>query len=157
MDRLFGIGLAVGFLISGVAAILITISQQLGIALIILGGIFLFLFANPKSPVRKYWWSISGKLGVVLISKLGVGDTYLTIHVGLRAMSVIRVDKIVLKIGGKRLPSDWESARVEADENRYINFTRPDWLHVGEYTASIIAYAPGGFSKSEKFLVKVDS
>jgi len=161
MDRLFGIGIAVGFIISGVAAILITISQQLGITLLILGGIFLFLFAYPKSPIRKYWWSVSGKLGVVNIGTMGintvgVGAEYLTIHVGLRAASVIRVDKIVLKIGRKSLVSNWESTRVEADETRYINFTRPDWLHVGEYKANLIAYTPDGFSKSERFLIEVD-
>lgn len=156
MERLFVVGLALGFLISGVAAILITISQQLGIVLILLAGILLFLFANPRSPVRGKWWSASGKLGVVCIGTVGVSDDYLTIHVGLRAASVSRVDKIVLRIGRKSLLSDWKSTRVEADETRYINFIRPDWLYTGEYEASIIAYTPDGFSKTEKFPVKVD-
>jgi hypothetical protein len=156
MERLFSAGLAVGFFISGVAAILITISQQLGMALIVVAVIVGFLFVNPKSPVRRKWWSVSGELGVVVISKVGVSREYLTVHVGLRAVSVIQVDKIVLRIARKQLLSDWKSARVEADETRYINFTRPNWLHIGDYRACVIAYTPDGFSKSEKFSLIVD-
>lgn len=157
MERLFGAGLAIGFLISGVVAILITISQQLGIALVVVGIVLVFLFVNPKSPVREKWWSISGKLGVVLIHKMGVGNEYLTAHVGLRAVSVIQVDKIVLKIGHESLLSDWKSTRVEADETRYINFIRPNWLYAGDYAACLIAYTLEGFSRSEKFTLTVDN
>ena len=132
-------------------------SQWVGIALLSLAVVWGFLFVNPKSPVRKYWWSVSSRLGIVPITNVGVSDRDLTIHVGLRAVSVIRVDKIGLKIGCKQLLSDWQTTRVEAGEHRYINFARPDWLYVGEYKASLIAYTPDGFSKSEKFLIKVDN
>ena len=126
-----------------------------GLPFFIAGGVVIGLFVNPKSPVRRYCCSISGKLGVILIDGMNAGHKYLTAYVGLRAVSVIQVDKIILKIGGKRLLSDWEATRVEADKSRYINFVRPDWLHVGEYEARLIAYTPEGFSKSEKFLIKV--
>jgi hypothetical protein len=162
VERQFGVGLAVGFLISGAAAILITVSQQLGIALIVVAIILGFLFVNPKSPVRKQWWLVSGKLGVVCINNrgfgnVGVGDKYLTIDIGLRAVSVIQVDKMVLKVGRKQLLSDWVSKRVEADEIQYINFIRPSWLCAGNYEAYLIAYTPDGISKSEEFPLIVDS
>jgi hypothetical protein len=63
---------------------------------------------------------------------------------------------ITRKIGRKQLSSDWKPTRVEADESKYVYFAKPDWLNIGEYKARLIAYTPDGFSKSEKFIVKVN-
>jgi len=155
MERQFSAGIAVGFFISGVAAILITISQQLGVALIAVGVILGFLFVNPKSPVKKKWWSISNRLGVVPISIIRVDAECITIHIGLRAVSEIKVDRIHLKIGRRDVPSDWESSVVQADEAPYINFSRPQWLCSGEYKGHLVAYTPDGFSKSSKLCIEV--
>ena len=62
MDRRFSLGLVIGFFVSGVACLMITISMQLGIGLIVVAFILSFLFLNPKSPVIKHWWSASDKL-----------------------------------------------------------------------------------------------
>jgi len=156
MDFKFSLGLFIGFIVAG-ASFIIGSSHCIGISILVLTVIWGFSFVNPKSPVRKYWWSVSSKLGIVSLSKVGVNDRYLTIYVGLRSVSVNQVDKICLKIRRKQLVSDWQPTRVEADESRYINFTRPDWLHKGEYEANLIAYTPYGFSRSEKFLVRVDT
>ena len=133
---------------------------NIGLVLVIIGAIWGFLFVNPRSPVRKYCWSVSGKLGVVLIyngrHNVGVGDSYLSVYVGLRALSDVQVDKINLRIMRKRLLSDWKPKVIQGDNSQIINFPRPSWLHRGEYEAYLIAYTPDGFSKSEKFLVKVD-
>ncbi len=156
MERTFYIGITIGFFISGVLAILIAISQQLGFALIVLSIILGFLFINPKSPVKRKWWSISGRLGIVCVTKVGVSNEYLTINTGLRALSVVQVEKIVLKIGRKQLSSDWKAIRVEADECKYVNFKRPNWLHAGDYKAYLIAYTPNGFSKSNQISLRID-
>jgi len=156
MDSKLSLGLFIGFILTG-ASLMIGPSQCAGISVWVLTAIWGFLFVYPKSPVRKYWWSVSGKLGVVHIRNVGITNRDLTIFVGFRAVSVIQIDKIVLKIGRKQLLSDWEPRRVKADESCYIKFTRQNWLCAGEYNVRVIAYTPDGFSKSEKFPLTVDS
>lgn len=161
MDSKFSLGILFSFILGGVGSI---IGPQLWIAigLFVVASILAFLFVNPKSPVRRRWWSISNRLGIVLINYgptkniVGIGDKYLTIHVGLRAISDIQVDKIELKIGRNSLLSDWKSSVIQGDEPRYINFTRPNWLRKGQYKSHLVARTPDGFSKSKKFPVKVD-
>ena len=160
MDFKFSLGLVIAFIFGGVGFIK---GPQLWIAigLFVVASILAFLFVNPKSPVRRQWWSVSNRLGIVLMNLptkniVGIGDKYLTIHVGLRAISDIQVDKIELKIGRNSLLSDWKSSVIQGDEPRYINFTRPNWLRKGQYKSHLVARTPDGFSKSKKFLVKVD-
>lgn len=102
MDRLFFIGLAIGFFVSGVAAILITVSQQLGIGLVLLSFVLAFLFAYPQSPVRKYWWSVSGKLGITTSEEPGykarANSEYISVWVLVTSWTGIIVEKIVIKI-----------------------------------------------------------
>ncbi len=138
MERQFSIGLVLGLIISGVACLMIAISQQLGIGLIISGSIWSFLFIHPKSPVRKRWWSVSSKLGITLADnskvQLDVSEKNFTIRVGLVAVPSIQVDKISLKIGHTRLwSSNWTPMDIKALEAPYINFPMPHQLGRGYY------------------------
>ena len=103
MERRFSVGLVLGLGISGVACLLIGVSQQVGIGLLIVGFIGGFLFINPKSPVRERWWSTSDKLRIQVVRnediKLGVGEGRFTVYIGFVAMPSIQVDKISLRIG----------------------------------------------------------
>ena len=96
MERQFSIGLVAGFLISGVACIMITVSLQLGIGLFALGCILGFLFVYPKSPVRRQWWSISNKLSITpgdnSVIRVNANDENFTIGVGTVAMSSFYVE-----------------------------------------------------------------
>ncbi len=120
MERQFSVGLAVGLVISGVACLMVTVSQQVGIGLILVAIVWWFLFIFPKSPVRRYWWSVSSKLGITLAdgSEVQVGTTEgsIVFRVGLRAMPSIQVNKIGLRIGQRTLGSNWEPTEIKADE-----------------------------------------
>lgn len=52
--------------------------------------------------------------------------------------------------------SNWEALDIKANEARYINFPKPHRLGKGEYQAKLKAHTPEGFTKSEKFKIKVD-
>jgi hypothetical protein len=161
MDSKFSLGLIIAFIFGGVGVLIGLLGHQLWIAIgfFVVASILAFLFICPKSPVRRRCLSVSSRLGIVLIKSptiVRIGDKYLTIHVGLRAISDIQVDKIELKIGRNSLLSDWKSSEIQGDESRYINFTRPNWLCKGQYEAYLVTYTPDGTSKSEKFPVKVD-
>jgi hypothetical protein len=81
---------------------------------------------------------------------------YLTVYKTLRVLSPIKVDRIVLSIGRKKIiPHDWESYEVTGDESGYIDFDRPGWLPNGNHSARLIAYTPDGYSKSDKFTLEV--
>lgn len=140
---------------------MITVSQQLGIGLILVSFVLLFLFAYPKSPVRKYWWSISSKLMFAIPQELGYEPTVskenISVWVDLSTHSVMMVNKIELKITQKEgIPSfEWKSHKVGGREHKRLDFKRPDWLGVGKYEAKLIAYTPDGFSKSDKFILDV--
>jgi len=158
MDFKFSFGLFLGGILAG-CSFMIGASQWVGIAILILTAIWGFLFLNPKSPVKRRWWSVSNKLGITpvdVIYNIDIGDSALTINVRLRTMSGIQVDEISLKIGRKRLVSDYPPMFVKADEERHINFQIPNWIRKGTYQAYLIAHTPDGFSKSKKQLIKVD-
>jgi hypothetical protein len=159
MERLFSIGLVVGIFISGVACLMVSISQQVGIGLIAVATIWVFLFVCPKSPVKMIWWSVSCKLGITLADdsemQIGVNEENFTIRIGLIAVPSIQIDKISLKIGHTRLwASNWTPMEVKAVESQYINFTKPLKFGKGRYDASLCAHTPDGFSKSKKFFIK---
>lgn len=135
-------------------------SQHIGIAILVLTAIWGFLFVNPMSPAKKYWWSVSGKLAIMTLQTLGykakVDSEYISVWVELRPQSSIMVDKIVIKIGRERITSsDWKSHEVAEREHKFLDFKRPDWLGVGEHEAKLIAYTPEGYSKSRKFILEV--
>ena len=153
MERQFGIGLFVGFFVSGVASLMIDIGQQLGIGLIIIAFIWAFLFVNPKSPVRKIWWSISGKLGITALKNYWFNDSTITIPVGYNVIPSVQVDRIALRIRRQRLIANYACETLEASGILYLQFPRPDWLNNGKYEAYLIAYTPEGFSKSKKFSI----
>jgi len=138
-------------------------SQYIGIVFLVLGIIWLLLFVSPKSPVKKYWWSASGKLMFVIPQELGykptVSKEIISVWVDITAPSGIMVSKIVLKITQKEgIPSfEWKSHEVMTREHRFLDFKRPDWLDIGEYETKLIAYTPEGFSKSRKFILEVGS
>ena len=160
MNRLFSLGLIIGFFVSGVACLMITISQQLGIGLIIVAIILSFLFLNPKSPVKKHWWSVSDKIAVVNLQYTGGGargnDKYISVYAELRPRSIIRVDRIDLETKrGKITSSDWTAKDITVDESMFVNFERPDWLGAGKHEAKLKAFTPEGTSKSGKFIVEV--
>ncbi|MFC1931153.1 hypothetical protein ACFLXJ_02995 [Chloroflexota bacterium] len=136
-------------------------SQFVGFALFSLAVVWFFLFVNPKSPVRRIWWSTS-KLGITLADSsefgININEEEFTIRVGLFAVPAIRVDKISLKIGQTRVwASNWKPMDIKAIEAPFIKFPKPHQLGKGQYYANLKAHTPEGFSKSEKFLIKVDS
>jgi len=135
-------------------------SQCIGIAILALTAIWGFLFVNPISPVKKYWWSASGKLTFIITQEPGYRATanneYISVWIELVSWSGIMVDRIILKIGRKRIPSfDWRPHEVLAREHKFREFKRPDWLDMGVYKAHLIAYTPEGYSKSRKFMLEV--
>jgi hypothetical protein len=139
---------------------MVDISQQVGIGLIIIACILALLFICPKSPVRKKWWSASGKLAITLAddSKVGVSvdEGNIIVRVGLIAIPSIQVDKITLRIGRmKPCVSDWKPMEVKAVESRYINFQKPSEISKGCYNARLCAYTPDGYSKSNKFSLEI--
>ena len=160
-------GLFISLTIGGMAAMTVGIlsfaeaSLCVGTVMLMLAAIWWFLFLNPKSPVKKYWWSIPDKLMFVVSKELGykakVNSEYISCWIDLTSQSGIKVDKIVLKITQKeRIPSfEWKSHEVVAREHKFLDFKRPDWLGVGEYEAKLIAYTPEGYSKSRKFILEV--
>ena len=139
---------------------MIGISQCTGLAILVLTIIWGFLFVNPISPVKKIWWSASGKLAIMIVQEAGyrakVNSEYISVWIELVSWSGIMVDRIVLKIGHKRITlSDWKPHEVMAREHKFHDFERPDWLDVGKYEAQLIAYTPEGYSKSRKFRLEV--
>ena len=135
-------------------------SQWVGIALLSLAGVCGFLFVNPKSPVRKIWWSTS-KLGLTVAQntevRVNANDEDSAIHVGMVAVPCIYVEKVRLKIGGTRIWAlNWEPMEVKAIEAPYIKFPKPHQLGKGCYNARLYAHTPEGFSKSKKFSIRVD-
>lgn len=155
MERQFSIGLVVGLVLSGVACLMIEISQQVGIGLIVVGFIWGFLFINPKSPVRKRWWSASGKLRIQVVRnadiELEAGEGSFIVYIGFVAMPSIQVDKISLRIGRRRFwASNWEPREVAATEAWYVSFLKSPQLGKGHYNAKVYAHTPDGLSKSEK-------
>ena len=159
MDRQFSLGLTIGFILGGIG-FMIGASQWVGIALLSLAGVGGVLFVNPKSPVRKIWWS-TNKLGITpadnSVIRVNANDENFTIRVGMVAVPSIYVSKISLKIARIRVWAlNWEPMEVKATEAPYIKFTKPHQLGKGSYNASLYAYTPEGFSKSKKFSIRVD-
>ena len=151
-------GLVVGLLVSGVACLMISISQQIGIGLIIIAVILAFLFVSPLSPVKRKWWSASSKLGITLADDIEVIHEHInqdnfTIRVGLVAVPSIQIEKICLKLGQKKLwASNWETEEIKAIESKYVSFPNPK-LGEGNFNAKLFAYTPDGVSKSQKFSI----
>lgn len=159
MDFKFSLGLFIGCVIAG-AAFIIGASQCIGITILALTAIEGFLFVNPKSPVRKYWWSAAGKLAIRTLQEPGyrakANIEYISVWVDLVSWSGIMVSKIVIKIGRKRITSsDWKSHEVIGSEHKFLDFEKPDWLGMDEHEAQLIAYTPEGLSKSRKFVIEV--
>jgi hypothetical protein len=154
VDSKHSIGLVITLALTGFGFMFI--SEYIGIGFFVLAGVLGILFVNPKSPIRSRCWSVGNKLGVTIIRPATGNRQSLTVYEGLRALSPIRVDKIRLSIGRKKIiADDWESHEVAGDESRYIYFDRPKWLYSGEYSARLIAYTPEGYSKSDKFTLRV--
>jgi len=82
MDYRFSIGLLIGSILGGIG-FMIGVSQWVGIALLSLAVVWGFLFVNPKSPVRKIWWSTS-KIGITLADnsevRFNANDENFTMH-----------------------------------------------------------------------------
>ncbi len=137
-------------------------SLFVGIVMLILATIWGFLFLCPKSPVKRYWWSIPDKLMFRTpqepIYKATVSSEIVSVWVDLASPSSIMVDRIVLKIGRKKgiLSFEW-NPHVITTEHKFLDFKRPDWLDVGKHGARLIAYTPDGYSKSGKFVLEVDA
>lgn len=148
-------GVAVMWIITGAS------QYTVAILLFVLAAIWWFLFLNPKSPVKKCWWSIPDKLMFVIPQELGykptVNKEIISVWVNITAPSGIMVNKIDLKITQKEgIPSfEWKSHEVIAREHKYLDFKRPSWLSTGEYKAKLIAYTPEGYSKSGEFILEV--
>lgn len=141
---------------------MITISQQLGIGLIIVAIILGFLFLNPKSPVKKHWWSVSDKFTIANMQYGGRNargnGKYISVYAELRPRSIVQVDRIDIEIKRKKITSfDWTAKNITVHESMFVNFETPNWLGVGEYGAKLIAFTPEGKSKSGKFIVEVDN
>jgi hypothetical protein len=135
-------------------------AEHIGIGFFVLAGIWGILFVFPKSPIRKWCWSVSNKLSITIEHYSGFppkgNRRYLTVYKTLRALTPIKVDQILLCIGRKTvIPRDWKSHKVAGDESEYINFDRPEWLPNGNHSAKLIVYTPDGYSKSEIFTLEV--
>lgn len=139
---------------------MIEASQWVGIAILIFFAIFGFLFVNPKSPVKRRWWSASNKLGITFdcdpdIIIENYSDT-LSFRVGFIAIPSIRVERIRLKIGHTKVwASNWIPTGIKATEARYLNFPRPTELSKGYYDVTLFAYTPEGVSKSDKISISL--
>ena len=162
MERQVSVGLFWGFAISGVACLMISFSQQLGIGLLVVACILGLLFVNPKSPIRRRWWSVSGKLAIQVVRnediELRVGEGRFTVYIGFVAMPSMQVDKISLKIGRMRLwASDWEPREVAATEAWYVSFVKPPQLSTGTYDSNVFAHTRDGHSKSKRVRTTVSS
>lgn len=136
-------------------------SQYIGIAILTLAIIWGLLFVNPKSPMKKCWWSASEKLMIITIQtpgyKVTVSNEYISVWVDLTSRSGIMVDRIAIKIGREEITSfDWNPHEVMIREHKFLDFKRPNWLSTGEYEAQLIAYTPEGYSKSGKFIFEGD-
>jgi len=135
-------------------------SVHVGIWLFTLACVWGMLFLFKKSPIRSRCWSVSNKLGIT-IRKDGAyspkgNRQYLTVYTGMRALSPMRVDRISLCVGRRKIPPfSWKQHEVEIDEFGYVNFNTPSWLPKGEHSARLIVYTPEGYSKSEKFTLTV--
>lgn len=134
--------------------------QYVGIGVLALAAIWGFLFVNPISPVKKCWWSALGKLTFMIDHDPGHGakanNEYISVWVALVSWQGIMVDRLVLKIGRKRISSfDWKPHEVLEREYKFVDFERPDWLNMGVYEAQLIAYTHEGYSKSKMFMLEV--
>jgi hypothetical protein len=159
MDFKLSLGLFIGFVIAG-ASFMIGTSQCIGITILVLTAIFGFLFVNPKSPVKKYWWSAHGILAIRTLQEPGYrakdNIEYISVWVDLVSWSGIIVSKIDVKTGRERITSlDWKSHEVIGSEHKFLDFKKPVWLGMGEHEAQLIAYTPEGLSKSRKFVIEV--
>ena len=159
MDYKLSFGLFASFVLAAVG-FWITSEWHIAIGFSVLSLVWGILLVNPKSPIRKWCLSVSNRLSIVIENYGGFppkgNRQYLTVYKTLRALSPIRIDKILLTIGrNKIIPRDWKSQEVTGDESGYINFDRPEWLPNGNHSARLIAYTPDGYSKSETFRLKV--
>ena len=139
-------------------------SQYIGITILTLAVIWGFLFLNPKSPVKKYWWSIPDQLKILTLQTPGykatVNSEYISVWVDLTSRSGLIVDKIGLKIGRQEaiISDEWKPHEVITREHKFLDFNRPDHLNTaGEYKARLIAYTSEGYSKSGEFILEVNS
>lgn len=159
MERRFIIGLSTGLVVSG-ACLMIPSIWQVGLGLIIIGSILLILFICPMSPVRRKWWSISDKMGVVYkkVSQydIKVHEESFIIFIDLRPTSDIQIDSIILRVGHKSIQSDWKPKSINDMGVHILNFKRPDWVTSGCYKARVIVYTPIGFSKSKEITINVN-
>ena len=135
-------------------------SQWLGAVLLALAFVVGLLFVNPKSLVRRRWWSTS-KLGITLadssVIMVNANNENFTIRVGMVAVPSINVEKISLKIERIRVWAlNWEPTEIKAIEARYIKFPKLYQLGKGRYNARLYAHTSEGFSKSNRFSIKVD-
>lgn len=135
-------------------------SKWMGIGCLILVVIWGILFVFPRSPIRKSCWSASDRLSIEKINYAGFepkgNRKYLSIYITLRALSRIKVEEILLSIERKKMiPLDWKSYEVTGEKSGYVNFKKPEWLISGKHSARLIVYTPYGYSKSEKFTIRV--
>ena len=136
------------------------ISQEAGWALLIAAGVLGFLFVNPKSPVKKRLWvnpslsiALDGDFGFVASTEGRSGT--LRGYINLVSLKGEVVESIELKLGKKRLESDWKPRSLALSDCVEVNFFVPDWILVGRYICRLIALSEGGKSKSPKFPVEL--
>ena len=159
MKQSLRITLFITFISSGIGFWFI--SECIGIGCLILAGVWGILFVFNKSPIRKWCWSVSDIISIEIINYAGFppqgNKKYLTVYNKLRASSPIKVDKVLLSMGRRKIiPLDWKSSKVSGDESEgYISFKRPERLRSGKHSARLIAYTPYGYSKSEVFTIEV--
>ncbi len=161
MDSKFSLGLFIGGILTG-CSIMIGAVQWVGVAILIATAIWGFLFVNPKSPARKSWWSTSGKLAVQVIRNeainIKVGEDGFVVYVGFVAMPSIKIDRISLTIGRRRLwASNWEAREIAATEAWYVSFPNPSQLSDGHYSGSVYAHTHDGVAKSKAVSIIVSN
>jgi len=139
------------------------IKLEAGIGLLIAATIWGILLVNPKSPVKKRWWSNS-KLSIAIDGEATYSHEHiLRVDMDIMALSEVDIESIYLELKGKHLSSDWDSNSKPYWESRgkaghdclEICFDIPDWVPSGRHTVRLIAITEEGRSKSPTFTIDI--
>lgn len=169
MDWKLGLGISLALIGVGVS-LMGWAHPMAGIALSITGIVWLLLAVPKWGPLRKYWESKAksgrffsiqssndiafGKPGEHGFAKSAKGESLiLRLPVELRAIPHMLVESVELDVMGKRIPSNWEPAKVGTAWVQYIYFGIPNWVNPGRHKVRLVAFAGGKEWSSDEFSI----